>query len=321
MATKKKAIRRQTRALYVEGLEQRMLLAGDVVADLLLDGTLQIVGDHLDNKISVSSPTVDVIEVAGRFDTTVNGDDSAQFAQADVVDIVIEMEHGHDGVAVRDVDVSGDMRVDLGAWNNAARGDTMLIENVKTGGDLVALGQQGRQRIQVLGAMVNGDLVVDAGTGTDETVISIVTVAGDVIVLGQNSDEVYLRNMDIGGDVVVSLGDSDSHVNLYSIRAGGNVAIETGSGDDVIRTNSIRVAGDLSIDTGQGSDFVRFNYDHITGNVAVDTAQGKDAVVFDDILFVGGDATFRGGNGDDLLLWFLVECDGTISVDGFETIA
>ena len=46
MATKKKAIRRQTRALYVEGLEQRMLLAGDVVADLLLDGTLQIVGDR-----------------------------------------------------------------------------------------------------------------------------------------------------------------------------------------------------------------------------------------------------------------------------------
>jgi hypothetical protein len=225
--------------------------AGNVIA-YNKGGSLIIVGDSLDNDISITpGGASDEFVVEGFNGTTVNfSGGPALFIQI-IGNLSIDMDDGDDDVIVQDVPVPSRLLVQLGDGDDTFDfTDGMVTGNVSvkagSGNDMVALstlliggtviikGENDADNIILDQVTVNRNLKLSGGDGDDE-----ITVAGTSEIVGtfkatgdRGFDQVNLQDSMFTNVVKVSLGSENDDIVLGGVTTGSKVRLDGGSGVD-----------------------------------------------------------------------------------------
>ncbi len=182
---------RSARRLFVEGLENRRLLAGDVTvtrsgADLI------VTGDNLSNTISIESDGNGGVRVNGFNDasaqpTSINGTPNGTFqSSAFSGAVIVNMNGGDDEVRLTRLQVST-ASINLGEGNDdlvvglQAAGETRFGNStpvrLSVANNLTIIGAGGDDDIRLQSVYVGGSTVIDSGEQND-TITLLPAVSG-----------------------------------------------------------------------------------------------------------------------------------------------
>jgi hypothetical protein len=312
-----------TRTLRIESLEQKQMLAGDVLVDVV-NGVLTLRGDDLANQVVVNSG-----EQPGSY--VIHGLDGTRVLLADetpddtvenstlVVEgvrrgVIVNLGAGDDLLRVHDAVFRSNVAINMGAGNDrvaigvlppATETETTLVDD-ETGEDVPSV-------------RLSQNLLIRTGEGNDTVVIDDTVGRGSVAVLtGEGDDTVRLGlveetddeeatvdvNVSFGRGVAVDLGAGADSLIVNHLRAGGFHA-NGGAGADTMRIAGIHsLAIHVSGGVGEDSDDVAIT-DAVTRLLAVSLGGG------DDKLSLGGVkaqlALLQGGRGEADTLTLLGE--------------
>lgn len=267
----------------VEKLEDRILLAGNITA-VQSGSQLVINGDADDNVINITNDggagTIEVSEVDGG---TVNGGGPATFAG--ITHIVVRGRAGDDGVMVDDIDIDGNLTIQLNQGDDVFA----VVQESAIGGN-VALSADGDDAVNLGIALSNvgGSVQFTSRGGADDLALFQVGIGGQVVInAGHGFNAVDVTGVDVAGKFVVNDGADNLNLNLTDVLVGSTLNIDAGArGDSNIILHDIGVGGQMWIRTGDGEDFV-----HVC-HVEVDLGTVIALRESDDILEVG-DSTFH----------------------------
>lgn len=225
----------------VEGLEGRVLLAGDVVVSVV-DGDLMIRGDREPNAIVISQGVDGAYTVAGAVDeddglpTTVNDGASGVFAGVDD-DVRIRMGRGDDRLEIDGIDVPDDY-----SSRDINGDDTTLIDGAVVG-----------DRFKHFTENPNGTTRHNI-----RVVLNDVEVAALMfIATGHGRDWVEIVGSTFHGEHVgVTTGEGDDVMKVIDSEADGAFQIQSSDGADRVRVADVVALG-VGIVTGGREDFVR----------------------------------------------------------------
>src|SRR6476646_6282625 len=123
--SKKRSPKLRRRPLFLEGLEQRAMLAGDVTA-VVRGGTWFIRGDNSDNAVVIQQTGSQQFTVVGAdADTTVNGQVvGTEFTADRVRNFEIDLRGGDDSLGIsNNLTYLADLQTELTGGAAAAQGD------------------------------------------------------------------------------------------------------------------------------------------------------------------------------------------------------
>ena len=269
-------------AFDVESIERRILLAGNVTAELNNAGDLVVRGDAESNQLRIALETVsemDEVVVTGLDGTTVNNASEFRFAASELTRNVRVVLRG------------GDDALQIGGEDH---------DDPTESGDEARL-------------TVPGDLFVNAGVGNDTIRVSFVDIGGRGNVLGQGGDDVvnFGRGPGFGDDHHVnSLGDGPGGGPPADVTVGETLRLVTGAGADEAKVGFAEIGDDLKVCTGTGNDYFVSGRGPIFGgggNPSEGGGQPADTFVADRI-------TVHTGGGDDFVLLRNTEVTGRARV-------
>lgn len=208
------------RSEAAEVLEDRALLAGNVLAKINRGGDLILTGDNLDNHVKVTpSPVGPGVRVEGLADsngliTTINGQLHIDFVGQPFV------------------------QDDLKA--NMKGGDDLLEVFVGVNGDVNAKMGSGRDYFEI-GSGVGERLLVNTGSAPSG-----------------NFDAVYVSGVTVGGAATIKSGSGRQLVAIDDSTFLSSLSVSTGSGDDILgigNSDPVLVFGALKLNGGRGNDY------------------------------------------------------------------
>ena len=286
------AFRRTTRRkLQLESLEARLLLDGNVVSKLS-NGVLTLTGDVKDNAIAISTavnpttPTLLDLVVTGQSTPTLSGQtpakptkingklEAATFNMADVQSIKIDMKDGRNVVTVGVILASPGAGVEAGGADHSMTIPKDLTINTGKTADEISLN----------GILVNGNLSISSGAGSDSVDIGYGT---DVMLktninAGEGNNSVYVGGY-LHGGLAVTTGAGYDYVTIYETLEGG-ATINTGAGRDTVYVDTsaelgapVTLTGNLTINGGAGRNYITTGAS-VAGNVSVVTTTGDDYI-------------------------------------------
>lgn len=251
--------------ISVEHLEDRALLAGNVVASLT--GThLTVFGDTADNSIEITVINNEV-QLRGLSNTTINGG-TAVFV-----------------VAANTDTVTGNILISLGSGNDTS----VFSRNVKLNGAVNVHGGDGNDSLNSNGATTNGHIAFWGGNGNDTFSLQDSTAHKSLYVYGDaGNDLISLNNLTINGPVMVKGSTGDDGVSLNNVTGPGSVKIKTGAGDDDVTIRNSNLSGTVKVTTRRDQDNVMLEGNTFGGRVAINLGRNNDSVD------VRGTNTFNG---------------------------
>jgi hypothetical protein len=260
----------------MQALEHRCMMAGDVAASLNLDGVLTITGDNASNQIRVA-------EVDGRVEltgqsTTINGSSSTFSRSANFVHtIIIDMNGGHDKVAVNNLNLDNLSYSDLRIWTDAGR-DTVTIYNT----------------------FVRDDIYVYSGVDDDDVIASY-TETGDnfYVSTDDGGDEIDLYRVTSGNDIDIFAGKGNDDVAIQRSVAADNLDVDLGSGKDVL-WNYRGQYREVNALGGADDDRITFDRATVLDKFYADMGSGNDQLILTNNTSFGYRG-FYGGSGSDTL--------------------
>jgi hypothetical protein len=290
MATRRVGFQRKF--LRVERLENRELMAGDVLAHL--EGQMLVIwGDAADNGVTLaySSATQSYLvsgRDAGGSATTINGLDTSQPGNvvefSGVKQVYVGLNGGNDDFEVGSADAvdtviekwlsiemgAGDDVVKLGGAGNAPSGGAPIAQALDVGTSLnVNLGV-GNDQLSIGNAEIGLGLNVLAGDGDDsvtfdteftpagasEPTIFSVRVNGSVFIsLGGGADALSMKNASLQRSLNVLDGAGAADIDLSHVSVAKRIDLHTGSDADDIDLVKVR-AKQLAMNTNSGVDNV-----------------------------------------------------------------
>lgn len=280
------------RSLKIESLEQKQMLAGDVVVNVV-NGVLTLEGDELDNQVVVSSG-----EDPGTF--VIRGLDGTQLVDGDAdptAELVVEgvrhglrahLGEGDDVLRIANATIRGNVAINMGAGD-----DRVSI------GTLPEVTEPTTTEANALNVKLGANMLINLGAGNDTAVIDNTVARGSL-------------NLSAGiGDDVVRLGRSDESpeepalveegIERPEVSFARGIHVGLGEGADTFVANDLHTRGlGLHVNGGLGTDSMRIVGVH---SPVVDLIGGRgedaDHVVVKDsatrLLFVAL------GEGDDTL--------------------
>ncbi|MCA9266151.1 MAG: hypothetical protein KDA60_19965 [Planctomycetales bacterium] len=242
---------------YVESLESRVMLAGNVQAVLTSGGDLRITGDNASNHIVLGQSVNGDLAIRALSNTTVNGDAFITFTGFRTVpdDLLISMRGGDDLVEIIDIQVEGSMRVNLGLGDDTLGARWLVVQD-----NASIVGGTGDDLISFVGTAFHRNFRLSAGAGDDAVYFADTNlVAGNTTILAGSGDDAGIF---VGGthegrvSVNTGSGFDGLYVGTMSLPATTTTRFVLGSGDDIaaLTSTSQPVAGRL-IGSG-GADFV-----------------------------------------------------------------
>jgi hypothetical protein len=160
------------RHAWLEALESRKLLSGNVTvtADTTLTATLT--GDNKPNEIAITLLSNNQgYLLTGLRGTTLNGLPAVSIPTTSAFNFNIDMGNGNDSVVF--------FGTSLGAQNiNLATGngrDKVVIDGPTIFGNLTIASGNGRDRISVVNAHITGNLTIGGGNGNDSVIVAPTT--------------------------------------------------------------------------------------------------------------------------------------------------
>jgi VCBS repeat-containing protein len=263
----------------IEKLEDRTLLAGNVVVSLAASGLLTVRGDQSANNIAITQ-TASGLQVASTDSgaTEINGGAGPFTASSTVKSISIALKGGNNTLQVGDpsgipLDLTGSLVISATSGNN-----TITIANVQIG----------------------KGLSITAGRGNN-----IIVIGGTSTTSGQNPlTDVDLGSVSVGTNLIVSAGSGNDAVSVVNVSVDGKLSIGVGSGDDdvsLMSSDKDSISKSLVVSAGSGPDNVLIVGYTVDGNVMIDTRQGADTIgTFSDTF--DHPVTVQGGGGSNTYL-------------------
>lgn len=287
---------------YVESLERRQLLAGNVTATITGAGDLVINGDSGDNLIGVFVHASGAVDVVGYDGTTV--DDFGLAGSQISGDIRINLKGGDDdlhfsGAMNDDVPVD-DVRVVGGSGN-----DTIYMSYLSgITGNVNIVGGAGNDDIRPAYLNFAGDLTISTGGGTDLASV-FGSVAEEITInTGSDVDRVRIAYSTSEGRITISAGSGENGIALHGVESNGPLTIRSGGGADQININAAYTVNgsDLVISSGGGDDAIEIQNSVVTGKLDMKTSGGNDTA---DVKYSQLAASkVNTGSGNDALSFF-----------------
>jgi cyclophilin family peptidyl-prolyl cis-trans isomerase len=288
--------RRRAAISFGESLEARILLAGNVVADIV-NGNLSLTGDAAANSVEITVVGDDLV-VRGHDDTTING----------ASDVFVIRAGG--------TTFGGDVTVAL-----AQSSDTLLISGPLTiSGDLDVDDSSGSGHLGITDATIGGNVTVRSSKSADTVSLLKAEVEGDLFLhLGDGRNFVSLDDSNVAGRILVRTGEHADCVVLEGSTVGGLHAVTGRRNDEIILRNST-IDGDFLAFTGEDRDFVLMEDSTVTGDTQLWLGADSDFVVTQGDVEFGGHLFAGGifGRKDAIELSDETDVAGKQAVVGFE---
>lgn len=250
--------RRQRAVPAVERFEDRILLSGNVVAEVA-DGSLRLAGDDLDNLVEVAMVDGDVV-VQGIDGTTVNGNGSF-------------------------VAFQGTNTIPEDLISRLGKGDDTLIVStgVVIGDDLIVSDPTGVTTLGLDGVVVGDDVYLRSGNQADEVSIASSQVGDDFWFMTRDGgDLISVYESHLYGSLLGLTADGDDDLVLQKSEIEHSLRAMTGKGDDDVVIQQTNVDSFLSVWTWRGDDFVLLEESN-TGRLAhFGLHPGEDIFVSDE---------------------------------------
>lgn len=286
--------RQMGKRLFLESLESRQLLAGDVTVTLV-GTTLTLEGDVSGNIVEISPGTnIGEYKIQGLDNTTINGPCSI----VDPVDrIVVALKGGSDSFTLKSTDASNKIYV---------------------GGNVEITNSDGLNVNKLVNAEIAGELIVqkDAGTSESQLYIEGTTVVGKVTVNNQgvggfdgDSKTMITKDSHLQADLDVDNDEGEDTLVVYQSNIDGNVTIDNRDGDTrtVFGLNEDPIIwGSLTINNGDGNDEIILHDTNVWLDVAINNGTGHTLVSLETTnvglgvdVGVAGNLTIQNGTGID----------------------
>jgi large repetitive protein len=215
----------RTPQMAIECLEERTLLTGNVLAAVLANGNLLVLGDSKANQIGIQSTAGGALQISSLDGTTkINGSTSPFTANGVTGSVFIFLGQGNDVIQVGGPSLTTNIPQNLliiGGNGN----DTVDIANASIGGSVAIFGGGGSDTIAVGSAAtatavtVGGNLLIDGGLGNSTLAVFDANVTGNLTLIGNGTSDHIQVGYDEGLGII---GDESEtgHVNV-----GGNITI------------------------------------------------------------------------------------------------
>lgn len=325
---------RSARRLFVEGLENRRLMAGDVAVSRS-GADLYVTGDNLSNTISIESDGSGGVRVIGFNDanaqpTGINGTPNGTFQSAAFSgSVFVVMNDGDDAVRLTRLQVKT-ASINLGAGNDdlvaglQAPGETRFGNSVpvrlSVAENLTVIGLGGDDDIRLQSVYVNGSAVIDTGEQNDSITLlpavdgaTLANTSGRIdvggtltIVPGNGADNVFAKAVITGSNLVIDDASGPLDVYLKSFWSKGSTYIYGSSGDDEIVVADGRATALMQIIAEGGQDHLAI-LDTFAGNLNINMGDGNDRLSLSNVR--GPRADLQMGIGDDRLALRQVDID------------
>lgn len=250
---------RQRRSFdLVQHLEDRSLLAGNVMAVVNGAGDLVLTGDAQSNAVDVVVIDNDLV-VRGRDNTTINGGNTPFV------------------VAAGSTNIRDDVFARLGRGD-----DDLFIEGAAVGGRVIADMGSGNDRLGLRDTTIGRSLVARTGTGDDGVSLSGVTIGQDLVVrTGRQSDVVSIAESTVQRNTSIATGIHDDSVVFNQATFNGFVHINTSEGHDNFVSMNSTVGRALRVAMGSHHDFALVQDTTVTGVAVIHTHGGADNLVIE----------------------------------------
>ncbi len=333
-ATQESEMRTQVLGTGFEGLEERLMLAGNVISALAA-GVLVLDGDGLANQVQLTVASNGQMTATGLSGTTINGVASVNFGVVDT--LTVNGGAGDDKISLTSTAavITDDVTIDGGAGN-----DFISITG-RFGADLVLDGGADLDTINVIKATVAVDIDLDSGDGNDKVTLSGSTPGRDVFIqTGLGNDYVTvdgtavfrdlsledtggnnsfrITNSSTRGDIFVggelgTLGAGNDALVMNGVTAGvragitatGSIALNFGNGNNLLSMTNSKSLGTLlgegiNVTTGTGNDVLGIVGSQSANSISIDTGAGGDRVELTRFVITGtGPLDISTGAGED----------------------
>ena len=255
--------------LRLENLEGRWLMAGDVTASVI-HGSLALVGDDLDNFISVTgSATAGEVVVTGLPDSNgvatkikdAQGVEHDSLTLEGVTDnIYVNLKGGNDSVSMSALQVAGNVAIREGDGNDTVSLGTPVVTPVVR--SLAA------SAVSTASVQIGGNLDVHLGDGNDTfTESSVDVMKNEWLDAGDGNDSLIL------GAPVMTV--SPTTAATADVNIGKNLGIYLGDGNNTLAENSVDVGKSEYIHAGDGNNVVTLGTSPVAAGVR-DARRGLD---------------------------------------------
>lgn len=264
---------RKSRMLFVENLEGRAMLAGNVMVSVDGGGALNISGDNLSNGVSVQELGNGKFFVSGfnlnNGTTTINGQANGQVFSGVTDDVRVALANGYDVFVMSNSAFRRQQLADQLSNNTAGNVQTSPVAPSNTTHSVTS--------------RVFGDLLIDMGNGNDG-----VGFGARVGTRNANGD------LTRGGVINVATGDGADRVLAARSEAFDDMIFNMGSGNDSVNADVARVGDFLLGDMGDGNDRYVSNNAHgfhsqVYGGAGNDNIQVSDYFFEEEVFLNGGD--------------------------------
>ena len=293
------------RPLFLEGLEQRAMLAGNVTA-AVRGGTLFVRGNGEDNAVVIQQTGANRFTVVGAAasDTTINGRaEGTAFVANGVRNFDIDLGGGDDSLGVSNSDTFLiDLETEMLGGPTAAQGDiadALTIRgfaNIRLGDGDDALGLQLR---------AGSSILINTGAGSDAAVVegstaTYLLVQADTGNQATDGDDfVRIR----GVDIVDSRGRQTGAIVVNTLAGDDTIVLADDSAVSIIANAGVggTVNGATDVDTVSGVGL------NARGAVIAYGGAGNDSLAFTDV--TASTLLLIGGNGNDAIVAGRVDVD------------
>lgn len=304
-----------------EGLEERLMLAGNVLSALAA-GVLVLDGDGVANQVQVTVASNGQLTATGLSGTTIDGLATVNFGVVNT--LTVNGGAGDDKITLdaTAATITNDVTINGGAGN-----DTASITG-RFGSRLILDGGAGLDALSVSKATVAIDLDLDSGDGIDRVTLSGSTVGRDVLTqTGIGNDSVTINGMSVIGDISVEDTGGHNSFRITNSSTRGDVLIggagTLGTGNDTVVVSGVTAGfkagvtgtGSISINLGDGNNILSMSKSKTLGTVLGDGINvtagiGSDLHNFVDCQSAGGFSLSDAGPGGNRVELTRVVCNG-----------
>ena len=274
----------RNRRMGFETLENKRLLAGDVLVSVSDGGTLLIRGDMESNGVAITS-----------------GDAPGEFVIAGLPSddgVATSINGTFDRVALSGVSQGINMRMGMGD-------DGVRLFGARIRGNVNIATGDGADHVSVGGPVDSPESM--------NTVIS----GGLNVATGEGDDGVRIGRTGVARGLSVASGEGDDSVSVVDSRLRGVTSIHTDGGDDGVNIEGT-LARFVRMGTGAGADNVALT-NSVFSAIGYQGGEGDDSVVLNRVRARG--AWFQGGPGEDSLQFDGPTRFGVLGIRGFESIS
>lgn len=299
----------QRRALRLETLEDRWMLAGNVTAELVGDDLI-VTGNRFSNQIEVAD-NGNGVDVIGLNDTKINGVPNGVKSFDQITgNLRIRMNAGEDTVVVSDVG--------SGAYDESSGADNEVL------GRIVISGGPGRNIVLVYSPndsfpRING-LSILGGDAADCAYVYGVDIEDsaattDLFVRLGGGDDTLVMDSDediesfVAGNTQIDVGAGNDQVKIskhFFTTPGASLRAILGAGNDLLAAIDSSFNGDVRVFGGRGRDVIGTFGSTFAGDVYIQGGAGRDQLIAENSIFGESEddsVSILGGRGND---WFAV---------------